>query len=462
MNSKLALSLIGRLYTASTLLVLMQTPVTASESSLNNMDISATLSDKVYYQIGGANVSTRSSSQINTFGYGISTNWSALQMCGNLDLENTVNNQLNGVTQGFKNMMSGVIQQATAAVASLPALILKRANPDLYDLINNGVLQARIDFDKGMLNCQRMTEMMGDVLGGGGWQQAATATSWDDAISTNSGDAAAAQQQVAREAGNKGLPWIDGEPRGGHSQAPISVTRDTIVAGYNILNGRSEASDTSPVSGSSCTGELCRQWPTPDQAAAFMSRVVGEQVIRTCDGCEQSKTTAGVGLMPIIQEEQEKIYEALQDLVSRQVPPTTENLAKASGGSMRTSRSVVEALQRDPDHEVLIQRLSGEMALVRVLEQAISASRAMHAGMKEPNIANVHEAVATNDRSLSMLEREINLIKTELDLRNSIANNTAMAILDRRAGRQEAGKPVEVHDPEVNRPAQVDQPRSTQ
>ncbi|OLU25514.1 integrating conjugative element protein [Pseudomonas sp. PA15(2017)] len=447
------------LYGLAILLALPHLP--ASAAGISDLDISS-LSDRIYYQIGGANVSTRSSSGVNTLGYGISANWSDLQMCGNLDLEGTVKNQLNGVTDGFKNMMSGVLQQATAAVTSLPALILKRSNPDLYDLINNGVLQARVDFDKGLLSCQRMTETMGDVLNGGGWQQAATATSWADAISSTGGDAAASEQRVSKEAGNRGLLWTDGQSRGGHNQPAIAVTRDTVIAGYNILNGRANTSDTSSVSSSSCTGELCRQWPTPNEAAQFMKRVVGEQEIRTCDNCEQSRNTPGVGLMPIIQEEQEEIYTALQDLVTQRVPTTAENLNKASGGSMRTSRSVIEALQRDPDSEVLMQRLSGEMALVRVLEQAISASRAMHAGMKEPNIANVNEAVVTNDRSLSMLEREINLIKTELDLRNSISNNTAMAILERRTGRQESGKPVDMHDPAINRPAQADKPRSGQ
>lgn len=428
--------------------------------SVNDRGVGATLSDDIYYRIGGADVSTRSSSRMSTMGMGISTSWNGLQMCSALDLEATVNNQLNGLSNGFKNLMSGVVQQATAAIGSLPALIIKRANADLYDLINNGVLQARVDFDKGLLNCQRMTEMMDGALPNSSWDRLASAQAWGDIIEQNDGDVVAVQEQVAQEGGNKGVPWVGGENRGGRGQAPVSVTQDTVIAGYNILNGRSQPSDLSPVPSSSCTGELCRHWSTPEAAAKFMTRVVGEQLVRTCEGCEKSKTTAGVGLMPLIAEEQEKIQIALQDLVARRAPINDENLDKASGGSMRTNRTLIEALQRDPDQQVLIQRLSGEMALVRVLEQAVSANRAMLAGMKEPNIANVSEAMTTNDRSLSMLEREISMIKLELDLRNSIANNTAVTILDRRAGRREAGKPIDEHDPAINRPAQTDKPRS--
>ncbi|WAJ37276.1 integrating conjugative element protein [Pseudomonas sp. GOM7] len=427
--------------------------------SVNDTGVGATVSDDLYYKIGGAEVATRSSSRMNTIGFGIGAEWEGFQMCSKLDLEATVANQLNGLSNGFKSMMSEIMQGATAAIGSLPALIIKRANPDLYDLLNNGVLQARVDFDKGQLNCQRFTEIMEGAMSGTGWDRMAALKAWQEKIGEMRGDAVAVQEEVAKESGNKGVPWVGGETRGGRGQAPVSITKDTVIAGYNILNGRHQADDLSPVPSSSCTGELCRHWPTPEDAAAFMTRVVGEQLVRTCEGCEKSKTTAGVGLMPLIAEEQEKIQVALEDLVTKRAPINDENLDKASGGSMRTNRTLIEALQRDPDQNVLIQRLSGEMALVRVLELAVSVSRAMLAGMKEPNIANVSEAMATNDRSLSMLEREINMIKLELDLRNSIANNTAVTILERRAGRREAGKPIDQYDPVINRPAQTDESR---
>lgn len=42
--------------------------------------------------------------------------WNSDLMCGNFDIKTTVGNQLNGVTAGFKNLMSEVIQNATGAV----------------------------------------------------------------------------------------------------------------------------------------------------------------------------------------------------------------------------------------------------------------------------------------------------------------------------------------------------------
>ncbi len=49
--------------------------------------------------------------------------------------------------------MSEVIQGATGAVASLPAMIIQRANPGLYDMLTNGVLQANVAYDKAQFNC---------------------------------------------------------------------------------------------------------------------------------------------------------------------------------------------------------------------------------------------------------------------------------------------------------------------
>ncbi|MDP1238621.1 integrating conjugative element protein, partial [Klebsiella pneumoniae] len=72
----------------------------------------------------------------------------------------TVRNQLNGVSYGFLQLMGVVIESATSAVASLPAMVIKRANPQLYDLLTNGVLKVRLDFDKSLLSCQKMEGKM--------------------------------------------------------------------------------------------------------------------------------------------------------------------------------------------------------------------------------------------------------------------------------------------------------------
>jgi hypothetical protein len=91
-----------------------------------------------------------------------------------MSITTTLQNQLNGITNGFQTIMSNVIQNATAAVASLPALIIQRADPGLYNLLTNGILQARLDFDRSKMTCRAIANRMADMAGGqAGWDQLA-------------------------------------------------------------------------------------------------------------------------------------------------------------------------------------------------------------------------------------------------------------------------------------------------
>lgn len=93
---------------------------------------------------------------------GLDVCWSSDLQCGNFNLKTTVGNQINGMTNGFKNLMGVVVQNATGAVASLPAMVIQRANSVLYEMLTNSVLQANVAFDKAQLNSQNMAKCMVD------------------------------------------------------------------------------------------------------------------------------------------------------------------------------------------------------------------------------------------------------------------------------------------------------------
>lgn len=64
----------------------------------------------------------------------IGAGWSSNLICGDMNLETTLQNQLNGATNAFQQIMGDVINNASSTVASLPAMILQRADPALYNL----------------------------------------------------------------------------------------------------------------------------------------------------------------------------------------------------------------------------------------------------------------------------------------------------------------------------------------
>ncbi len=41
-------------------------------------------------------------------------------------------------------------------------MIIQRANPGLYELLSNGVMQSRIDFDRSKLKCEELAKQLAD------------------------------------------------------------------------------------------------------------------------------------------------------------------------------------------------------------------------------------------------------------------------------------------------------------
>ncbi|MDR2452469.1 MAG: integrating conjugative element protein [Candidatus Accumulibacter sp.] len=417
------------------------------------------IGDDVLYSIGGGRaVSMSGAGNMQSIGVGVG--WNANLICGNMSLETTLRNQLNGITQGFQNIMNQVIQNATQAVASLPALIIQRADPALYNLLTNGILQARLDFDRSKLTCRAIANRMADMAGGEmGWDQLAEGFALRDAVSST--DAVSAVEQAETNKGNNGVPWVGGGNAGGSGQEAIRVVGDVTRAGYNLLNGRN-ATETSSISSASCGNRLtCQTWPSPQAAADWAVRVLGEREQRTCEDCTKTRTTPGVGLTPLIQEEYETKLLALQELVTGARPTTVENLEEAGSHSLPITRGVIEALRDEPDQDVLGKRLASEAALSSVLEKALLLQRTLLTGRKEPNVAANELAMKAVDQENGVLVQEIENLKIELDMRRTLAGNSALAILQRHGVRSNASRGIFEGDPVRDHLHEIQKPRGT-
>ncbi|CAK7053583.1 MAG: hypothetical protein BACD_02590 [Bacteroides rodentium] len=407
------------------------------------------IDDYVLYNVGGG----RAVSMTRTPGMKsitVGMGWNSNLICGDMSLSTTLQNQLNGITNGFQNIMSGIIQNATSAVASLPALIIQRANPALYNLLTNGILQARLDYDRSKLTCRAIAEKMADVAGGQlEWDRLSEGMALKAAV--NRSDAVSAIEEAEADRGNKGIPWVGGDNAGGAGQEPIRIVGSATSAGYNLLNGRS-VTDTSAINSGNCQGNMvCSTWKSPEEARAFAVRVLGEQEQRTCEGCTKTQTTPGVGLTPLIQEEYEEKLQAISELVNGSKPTNAENLTLASSNSLPVTRGVIEALREEPDLELMANRLASEVALASVMEKALLLQRTMLTGSKEPNIAANELAQNAIFKETSVLEQEINNLKTELELRRTLAGNSASAILERHRIRSESSRGIYEGDPQRNR-----------
>lgn len=423
------------------------------------------IDDYVMYSIGGgsANGAPLTYSKPNSIGLGLE--WNGNLICGNMDMMTTVQNQLNGITNGFQQLMSEVVNSATGAVQSLPAMLIQRANPGLYELLSNGVLQGRVDFDKSKLGCQALSAKMADVVYGAAFGDAADGFAMQDMLGASSGsigevigsgsgiDAVSAMEGLEKNLGDNGLAWLGGMTAGGKNQEPIRVTADTVRAGYNAINNRDENDKSSISSGECKGGAACTLWQSPEEAEEFAQRVLGESERQTCrsEGCKTADSTGGTGLTPLVQEEYEKRLELMQALLAGTKPLTTQNLQEVSSSMLPVTRGVIEALRDDPDQNILAQRIASETALASVLEKAFMLLRVMQAGSKNPRIEEmkpVSDAVVGN---IKHLKDEMEIIKMELDLRQTLANNTARRVLERQAMNTASSKQIEANDPNKDR-----------
>lgn len=309
------------------------------------------------------------------------------------------------------------------------------------------------------MTCRAIANRLADTAGGqAGWDQLAEGVALKNAAGST--DAVSAIEQAESSKGNSGVPWVGGSNAGGSGQSAIKVVSDVTLAGYNLLNGRS-VTDTASITKDDCGERLtCQAWSSPQAAADWANRVLGESEQQTCESCTKTQTTPGVGLTPLIHEEYATKLQALQELVIGVKPTTAENLDTAGSSSLPITRGVIEALCNEPDQDLLGKRLASETALSSVLETALLLQRTLLTGRQEPNVAANELAVKMVEQENNTLEQEINNLKTELELRRTLANNSAMAIIQRHGSRAADSRGIFEGDTLRNRLDEIQKPSS--
>jgi len=417
------------------------------------------IDDTVMYSIGGGATNGAPTSLYRPNGIGIGLSWETDLMCGNMDLTTTVRNQLNGMTDGFKQLMGDVVNAATGAVASLPAMLIQRANPGLYELLSNGVLQARLDFDQSRIACRAWTDTLSDKYDTGGWEEIAKVQTAKEMLGFGKKDAVQTVKDVEAQGGDDGVPWVDGNKAGGKGQPPIKLTESVVTAGYNALHQRA-AADTRKINAQDCKGGgLCTTWESPKEAADWARRVLGEKQIQTCKGCEPIKTTAGSGLTALVAEEYEEKSKQLTELLNPDTPITAGKLATLSTEMLPISRRLLEALRDDPDQVILSQRLASELAFSEVMGKGLLLQRTLAAGGRNPHVEQTKPANEGVQKDLALLKDELDALKTELDIRKALSDNTATMILARKEAARSAQGFIQTDDPNRHRLQDMDKPQ---
>lgn len=402
--------------------------------------VSVAVDDEFYYRLGGGiPIGSGATDRMNTTSLGAGVSWNSDLTCGNFDITTSISNQLNGITGAFQNLMGNVIQTATGVVASLPALIIQRLNPALYDLLQNGVLQASEEFHLGEVSCEQIVEDLGKTVANEGWGSLAKSGYWTRDANSGNPDILQTKDNAETAGLDNGVTWVEGDQAGGVSQPPIVLNNDVTVAGYNLLIQRAPGDATAVTAAACGNANLCAVWATPGQAAAWVTDVLGDKQIQTCQNCNKVVSNAGMGLQRKYDQERLQLETTLTNLVSSASAINATTLATVQGAQgFEISRQVIEAIREEEQPALVVARLSGELALSRTLERALLARRAMLAGSKEPNVANNEIAQAEIRHSVAELDSEIENMVYEIDIRQKLASNTTLQVLRRNRIRHHA------------------------
>jgi len=416
----------------------------------------------LYYQMGGgSDLALPPSSSNATINLGADADLSAGNSCGAFNPVLSITNTFNDLKDNANNIAQSILSNATGSIAQMPMYFLAQANPTAYNMTNNALISAHKAIEISTRSCEQNKAMI--TQGKNPYQDWATISvgnQWKKHLSlTASGneDINDAKKEVDKNAGNHGVPWVQGVRNnlaasnndyyyaGGLNQPPIHVIADTVKAGYNAVLMR-DLNDSSPAP---VGGELSKEFPTPADASNWVTNVIGDQTVTTCNDASCKAPQSGIsgrGLLPWITScsDQNKNYCAdniranLVNLVTGQTPITKENLEAVSASGIIISPQVIHAIQNmdGTQQGIIVSKLAQEVATQKVVDKALIARNILQAGSQVPVIASNNPAQKIIHQSIENLDKDIQSISFESQIRKQMMSNTVSNILHYQSNQQ--------------------------
>ncbi|QHH13272.1 integrating conjugative element protein (plasmid) [Vibrio owensii] len=398
------------------LMMSITTPIHAL--TIDTTTSGSTNTDVLHYTLGGGPVISLPARAKHIESHGLGVGWDMNLQCGMLDPKLTVQNQLNGVTDGFQDMMGDMLTNATSAVLSLPGYYLQKKDPGLYDLMTNGVLQGKFDFDDARTSCEEMVTTMGEMTEEDAYSTLARAQAWTNAV--KSGDAVQAKEDVLNDMGDSGITWVGGVKAGGRNQPAINATTDATRVGFELLTDDEQKE---------AHQGLYQYWDDEEAMSDWVSSVIGSQSIQTGMDKSQTESTPGIGLSQEVTTEgmalESELRQALTDHTETEHFPFT----------------LISALGEGKVDDNTLSRIASELALSHTIEKALYARRALLSGKYEVNIAQHTAAQQDITEAVHRLEGEIDMLRYEAQVRQDIGTRTALSIVQDNQYQRPQEKP---------------------
>jgi integrating conjugative element protein (TIGR03755 family) len=403
--------------------------------------------NKLYYKIGGGNdfayppVSDTRTTILNT-----NTNLGIGYSCGAFNPALSIANSINDLKESADNLEQNIVASATGSLIQLPMYLLAQANPTAYNLLNNTLLSAHKQLDISTKSCQTVKDQI--AKGQNPYQDWGTISLNDQwkkhltFVSSGNEDINQSKKDIDTHSGDTGIPWVQGKNdwdsslhAGGKSQPPIHVIADTVKSGYNALLNRDLSSDEDAPNDAT-NNQLKQFFPNPKSASNWVTNVLGDQVITTCndDSCKSKQgSLVGRGLLPWVTSCQankndcsETIRDDIANLVTGNAAITKDNLSKVSADGIAVSPDVISSISTMDvtQQKIIINKLAQEVAIQRVMDKAFIAKNILSTGSQVPVITSNHPAQVVIGRAIANLDNDIRSLSFESQMRRQTMSDT--------------------------------------
>ena len=400
-----------------------------------------------YYKIGGARpISVPPNPNVTKITLSGSASLNTVFSCGKLDFDLSLKDSFNDIKAGITTLGDQLLLAVNAAVASLPMYIIHRANPDLYDTLQQALAYSKELVSLSTKSCQQIEQ---EIIASKGTSNPyanlatmAVARDWTVQLGTEP-SITKAEKKVNANGGKNGLVWIKGplingeRHAGGAGQPPIEPTGDTMFSGWNILFNRPPGDTTAPVAPPAGTVPLYDYWPSPAAAKAWVQTVIGDMLMTTYDG-GNNQSIPGTGLEPELYSLTQTVKSSLSGLLSGATPPTLTNLNTVSAPDIAVTRQVVDAISTlsPGEQQAVVERMSGEIAMSRIVDKALMARQVLQTGRQAPEILVCGPVQENLDATIAKLDTAIQSLIFANKVRQEIVSNTAIELLQYDANKR--------------------------
>jgi len=377
--------------------------------------------------------------------------------CGAFDFQDNLTQMINQIETQVREIPMQLQNAISAAVAGLPGYLMQKINPNLYNIVTKSLDESAELFRLSYKNCQQIEQEMRRDPGANpyaGFMSVSIANKWS--AGGSAGNNIADVDNAIKQDPTGPVKWLGGNDYGTTSN-PVRINHDLVIAGYNIMLGRStDVSINTKPTGAMTREPIVQIWDRPSTAGEWLQEVVGDKEIITDDDDAAPTSVTGEGLRPIVADLEPLINDALLEAVNQY---DFTNINQYT--SINISNGLVDGLRAMPlgERSVFMDRLVSEMAVNEAYRRVTFIRQMLLIGLNAPDIVASQAASDTTNyvrgSTLPDLDALVAEIYADLVLKRTTVNSTALSIINQNTARETSGV---TSDPGavVSTPAMID------